>query len=271
MRTALALCLALVTLGASACCSPPPPPPPSPPPGPPELLAPEEFNWTSQKISFKLPPAGWRREGDGGGGVKGVRWVKEKSVGEAVGIGEYYIVADRNRAPQLREILANLHTFEFGSFAWSKAIRTGWAHTDSPFTSQESEISAAINDSVSRADTAFRARDREATRAHLEAALAQAERLHFSLADVLDRVEFKPERRQEPEKYKLTGRRETFIGDHQAVVVDYTVTVPERARTYAAREAYVVYNSHLFICTFIGLPETVEVFDLVVASIAFQK
>jgi hypothetical protein len=235
------------------------------------LLPPEEFDWTYQRISFGLPPAGWRREGDGGGGTKGVRFVKEKSVGEAVGVGEYYILADRNRSPQLREILANLETYEFGSFAWSKAIRTGWAHTDSPFTPLESEISAAVNDSVSRADTAFRARNREATRAHLEAALAQADRLTFSLAEVLDRVEFKPERRQEPDKYKITGRREGLIAGLPAVIVDYTVNVPERARTYSAREAYVVHNSHLFICTFIGLPETLEVFDLVVASIEFPR
>jgi hypothetical protein len=263
-----AICLAFVTLAAPACGSPPPPPPPAPP-GPPQLRPAEEFNWTGQKISFSLPPAGWRQEGETGGGVKGARWVKERSVGEAVGIGDYYILADRNRSPYLREILANFDSLE--GFAWSKALRQTYAHTDTPFTTQETEIAEAINSAVSRADLAFQSRDRAAAKAHLEAALSQAERLHFSLADVLDRVEFKPERRQEPERYKLTGRRERFIGDHQAVVVDYTVTVPERARTYAAREAYVVYNSHLFICTFVGLPETLEVFDLVVASIAFQK
>lgn len=263
----LPLGLAVVAVGAIACSSPPPPPPPEPPAAP-QLRPAEEFNWTNQKISFLMPPAGWRQEGETGGGVKGARWVKEKSVGEAIGIGDYYILADRNRAPYLREMLARFDSLD-NSLEWNKALRQTYAHTDTPFNALETEIAEAINTSVSRADVAFRSRDRAAARAHLEAALTQAERIQFSLSDVIDRVEFKPEKRQEPERYKITGRRETRIAGLPAIVLDYTVNVPERARTYAAREAYVVYNSHLFICTFIGLPETVEIFDKMVASIAF--
>jgi len=47
--------------------------------------------------------------------------------------------------------------------------------------------------------------------------------------------------------------------------------VPDRRRAYAAREAYLVHNSHLFICTFIGLQETLAVFDAIVASTEFPK
>lgn len=133
------------------------------------------------------------------------------------------------------------------------------------------KIAEAINTSVGRAAAAFRNRDRESAKEHLQEALAAAERLRFSLGEVVDRVEFKPERRQEPEHYKLTGRRETLIAGEPAVIVDYTVTVPERACTYAAREAYVVHNSHLFIGTFIGLQETLAVFDLMIDSIEFQR
>jgi hypothetical protein len=262
--------LAMVALAAIACGPPPPPPPPPAPQGPPQLQPAEEFDWTGQKISFSLPPAGWRREGETSGGIKGVRFVKERSVGEAIGIGDYYILADRNRGPYLREMLAKFDSYDLG-FAWSQALRKTYAYTDTPFTALESEIAQIINRSVSQADAAFRTRDRAAARAHLETALAAAERLHFSLAEVVDRVEFKPERRQEPDKYKVTGRREALIAGLPAVVVDYTVFAPERARTYTAREAYVVHNSHLFICTFIGLPETLEVFDLMVASIKFPE
>ena len=77
---------------------------------------------------------------------------------------------------------------------------------------------------------AFRNRDKDAARAHLEAALRAADRLHFSLADVIARVEFKPERRQEPEYYQMLGRREATIAGEPAVIVDYTVKVPERQR-----------------------------------------
>jgi hypothetical protein len=233
------------------------------------MLPREKFDWIGEPISFSIPPAGWRREGDTSG-VKGIRFVKEQSVGEGIGVGDYYILADRNRGPYLREMLENFDSYDRG-FAWDKALRKTYAYTDSPFTALESEIADAVNNEVGQADAAWRSVDKVAARAHLEAALAATERLHFSLPEVIDRVEFKPEKRQEPDKYKVTGRRETTIAGEPAVVVDYTVDVPERGRVYTAREAYVVHNSHLFICTFIGLQETLAVFDAVIASIEFPQ
>jgi hypothetical protein len=258
----LARSLAFSLLASTACGGTPASP------AAPQLLPRETFDWSGEKMSFSIAPAGWRREGETGGGIKGIRFVKERSVGEGIGLGDYYLLADRHRGPYLRDILANFDSYDIG-FAWDKALRKTYAYTHTPFTALESEISAAINTEVGRADLAFRNRDRDAAKAHLEAALAEAQRLHFSLADVIDRVEFKPERRQEPERYRVTGRRNTIVGGEPAVVVDYTVTVPERARTYAAREAYVVHNSHLFICTFIGLQESLAVFDAIIASIQF--
>ena len=63
------------------------------------MLRPREaFDWSGKKISFSIPPAGWRRERETSGGIKGARFVKERSVGEAIGLGDYYILADRNRS-----------------------------------------------------------------------------------------------------------------------------------------------------------------------------
>jgi hypothetical protein len=230
----------------------------------------ERFDWTGQAITFEPPPAGWRREGETGGGVKGARFVKSGSVGEGIGVGDYYLLADRHRAAYLRDMLEMFDSYDHG-FMWDKALRGAYAHTDSPFTPLEAEIAGRINTEVGAAGLAFRRGDKDTARAHLEAALLEANRLQFSLAEVIDRVEFKPARRQVPEMYKVLGRRETTVAGLPAVIVDYTVTVPERAITYAAREAYVVYNSHLFIATFIGLKESVAVFEAVVGSIEFPK
>ena len=188
----LAACLVLTVLPGSACNST------AAPPGPPSLLPPETFNWTGEAISFPIP-AGWRREGETSGGVKGIRFVREQSVGEAIGLGDYYILADRNRSAYLKDMLENFDTYDEG-FAWDKALRKTYAYTDTPFTTLESEISEAVNNEVGQASVAWRSRDRDAAKAHLEAALAASQRLHFSLAEVVDRVEFKPERRQEPER-----------------------------------------------------------------------
>src|SRR5262245_43170676 len=235
-----------------------------------ELAPPETFNWTGQAITFGPPPAGWRREGETGGGIMGTRFVKTGSVGEGIGVGDYYLLANRHRAVYLRDMLEAFETYDQG-FRWDKALRGAYAHTDSPFTPLEAEIAGRINTEVGAAGMAFRNGDKTAAREHLEAARLQADRLQFSLADVIDRVEFKPERRQAPEMYQVLGRRETAIAGLPAVIVDYTVTVPERARTYVAREAYVVSNSHLFIATFIGLKESLAVFEAILGSIEFPK
>ena len=257
-----------VLVGLMAACHSTPGTPAQP--EPPRLLPAETFDWAGESITFSMPPAGWRREGETSGGIKGIRFVKTGGVGEGIGLGDYYILADRNRSKYLREILEKFDTYDYG-FAWDRALRDTYAHTDTPFTSQETEIAERVNSEVSQAGAAYRNRDRDAAKAHLETALAEADRLRFTLDDVIERVEFKPERRQEPDKYRVTGRRESVIAGERAVVVDYTVTVPERARTYVAREAYVVHNSHLFICTFIGLQETLAVFDAIIASIEFPK
>ena len=236
----------------------------------PVLQPPETFDWTGEKISFSMPPIGWRREGETSGGIKGVRFVKERSVGEGIGLGDYYILADRNRSSHIRELLDKFDTYDYG-FAWDKAIRTAYAYTDTPFSALETEIAERVNHEVGQAAMAYRNRDRDAAKSHLETALAESSRLHFSLDEVIARVEFKPERRQNPEYYQMLGRREATIAGEPAVIVDYTVKVPERPQTYSAREAYFVHNSHMFICTFIGLQESLAVFDAILASIEFAK
>ena len=273
MRAAcLAAGLALaLTIGAACDSTPPPPPPPPPQPaGPPQLRPRETFNWTGERVSFLMPPGGWRQEGETGGGIKGARWVKERSVGEAIGVGDYYILADRNRSTNIREILARFDTFT-DSFAWEKALRTAYAYTDTPFSALETEIAERVNREVSSASVAYRNRDREGAKAHLETALSESSRLHFSLEEVVGRVEFKIERRENPEWYSNLTRREATIAGEPAVIVDYIVKVPERPHRYAAREVYFVHNSHLFVCTFIGLQETLAVFEAVLASIEFPS
>ena len=261
----LAAVFALVILAGAPACSSSPAKPAAP-----VLQPPEAFDWSGQKISFSMPPVGWRREGETSGGIKGVRFVKERSVGEGIGFGDYYILADRNRSTHIREILAKFDTFDYG-FAWDRALRDAYASTDTPFSPLETEIAERVNGEVGEASAAYRNRDRDSARAHLEAALAEASRLRFSLDDVISRVEFKAERKQNPEYYTMLGRRETTIAGEPAVVVDYTVKVPERPQTYAAREAYFVHNSHMFICTFIGLQESLAVFEAMLASIEFPQ
>ena len=70
---------------------------------------------------------------------------------------------------------------------------------------------------------------------------------------------------------RRAGTHAATIAGEPAVIVDYTVKVPERPHTYSAREVYFVHNSHLFVCTFIGLPESMAVFEAILASIEFPN
>lgn len=266
MRLAASLALTVIVFSA---CSSPAPKPEATPAAPPVLRPAETFDWSGERITFAIPPVGWRREGETSGGIKGARFVKEHSP-EAIGLGDYYILAERNRSPYIRDILARFDSFDDG-FAWDKALREAYAYTDTPFNSQETEIAQTVNREVGAASVAYRQHDRDAAKAHLEAALEASSSLHFSFGDAIDRVEFKPEKRQDPEWYHMLGRRESVVAGEPAVIVDYTVTVPERQQTYLAREAYFMHNSHMFVCTFIGFEASLAVFDAVLASIQFQQ
>ena len=233
----------------------------------PAASQPETFDWAGQQISLAPPPAGWRREGQSSGGIRGARFVKERSVGEAIGVGDYYLLANRLRRAKLQEVIDQFDRLDLRDFP--KALRQAYAYTDSPFSPLEAEVAAEINAALGRATVAFRMNNREGARTELGVALGAAERLHFALGEVLDAVVFTPERRAEPQRWLVVGRREATIGGEPAVIVDYTFDTPER-KLYG-REAYVVHDSHLFVATFLGLEQNLRVFDRVVESIRFSR
>jgi len=225
----------------------------------------ETFNWGDQPIAFAPPGNGWRREGELSGGVRGIRFIKERSVGEAVGIGNYYLLGDRSRVARLGDLLDKFDTYDRRGF--SRAVALARSRTDDAFSTLESEVAENVNAALDRAIAAHINGDRDGARAAIADAQGHAGRLQFALDDVLDRVSFDPQRRQEPERYQLLGRRDIRIGGEPAVVIDYTRTTSERV--YYGREAYVVRNNHLFIATFIGLKENLALFDRVIASVEF--
>jgi hypothetical protein len=225
----------------------------------------ETFNWSSQPVSLTPPPDGWRREGELSGGIRGVRFIKERSVGEAIGVGDYYALGDRSRSAKLRALLDDFGTYDRRDFA--RAASLARSRTDDPFSPLESDVAEAVNDKLDLAVLAHFNGDMEGARAEIAGAAAEADRLQFSLGDVLDRVIFSPERRQEPERFTLVGRRDVQIAGAPAVVVDYTFDHDQRL--FHGREAYVVHANHLYVATFMGLKENLALFDRVVASTEF--
>lgn len=248
----------LVCLCATGCSSTPEPQP---------LQPPETFDWAGQPMTVSPPPVGWRREGETSGGIRGVRFVKERSVGEAIGFGDFYQLADRDRRAEIRKLADVIERADPRTFR--RVLSQARPRTDSPFSSLETEVARAANTALDDASAAYFTGDVTRARGHVEAAFAAADRLHFSLDDVLGAVVFTPGRREEPGRWTTPVTRAVTIDGEPAVVADYLFYGPERQLT--GREVYVVFRDHLFVGTFLGLETSAEVFDRVVASIRFPR
>ena len=221
-----------------------------------EDLAPREtFHWTDQAISFAPPAEGWRREGELSGGVRGVRFVKERSVGEAVTIGEFHHVAERSRTKKIQDLFTRLDEMEWRQF--SRASQLAQSRTDA-YSKLEAAVAEEVNGALLRARIAFMNGDRSAARADVKQALDASRRLKFTLDDVLETA---------ARDIGAFPRRKTEVAGEPAVAIEWTFA--HSGRTYARREVFFMHDSHLFVARFIGLEKTVPLFDRVVASIEF--
>src|SRR5258705_11281810 len=68
------------------------------------LLPAETFRWAEQPISFSPPPEGWRREGYGQGGLKGLTVIKTGSLGERITVPVHYVIRDLDNTAQIRDV-----------------------------------------------------------------------------------------------------------------------------------------------------------------------
>lgn len=233
----------------------------------PALLPAETFNFAPQPISFAPPPAPWAAEREQSGGLVGVRYVKLGSVGEAIGVADHSDVSGRLREPQLTALLAV--DSDPNGFEYEKVLRNAWPRTEKPYSDLERAVAERVNEALQRSETARRSGDFNAMRMEVAAALADAQLLHFTLPEVIERAIFKPEQSANAARYKNLGRREIQVAGEPAVVLDLTLDLPEGKRYL--RKVYVMHNDHLFAAEFIGLEESLPLFDKVVASITFPS
>jgi hypothetical protein len=229
------------------------------------LPPPETFRWAEQPIAFSPAPEGWRREGYGQGGLKGVLFIKTGSVGEGITVAVHHLVSDRDRTAELRDLLKRYDSMS--TFEREKAMRLAPMRTESPYSPLEAQVAADVNEEIWSAQTAQRNGDDFSAKFRLESALRRSENLRLSLGDVIESVVFRPENRADPDSFQAVVRRDTTIAGHEAALTDYRFHGPERV--YRAREYWLMESNHLFTAQYIGLEENLAVFDSVVASITF--
>lgn len=233
----------------------------------PTLRPAETFTFSAQPISFSPPPQPWVAEGQLSGGLRGVHYVKRGGVGEAIDVADWYDVSGRLRRVELATLAETDPNFE--TFDFEHALRKAWPRTEKPYSALETEVATDISNALTRARQARQQRDYATVREQVRAAQSAADRLHFSFEEVIDRALFRPEATSDPSRYKFTGRRDTRVAGAPAVTLDYSIELPE-GRRYL-RKVYTFHNDHLFVAEFIGLKDTLPLFDQVVSSISFPQ
>ena len=92
----------------------------------------QTFNFAAQPIAFVPPSAPWEAEGEQSGGLRGVRYVKRQSVGEAIGVANYHDVSRRLRHDEIGRLRTVNSDYESAEF--DHAVRQAWCYTDNPYT-----------------------------------------------------------------------------------------------------------------------------------------
>jgi hypothetical protein len=236
-------------------------------PSTPKLAPAQTFNFSAQPVVFAPPAKPWEAEGETSGGLVGVRYVKRGSVGEAIGIADWDDLSRRLRRVELAALLEQAS--DRRNWEFDHALRKAWPVTDTPYSALETDVARDVTAALRRADAARRGDDPAAVRAELRTALAAAERLHFTFEQVIDRALFDPAKTADPARYRFVARHDLQVAGTPAVAIDYVITLPKGERHM--RKVYVMANDHLFVADFIGLEESLPVFDAVVASLSFPQ
>jgi hypothetical protein len=231
------------------------------------LLPPETFSWVRQPIAFAPPPGRWERQGDGGGGWTGVRFILRGGGGQCIGVEANRQFAERDRRQAIARLAGQVDSLTQNEFLQELSLAR--PRTDDPISERESEASRAINASLDRAVEDYLGGNRAFVASDLEAALRGAMAYEPGLAELLPAIRLWPERMQEPDRWRLGRDRDTVWAGRPAFASDDTLIAPEQTLLY--HQVFWVVKGCAFKATFQGRPENLNVFHRVVDSIQFPE
>jgi hypothetical protein len=233
----------------------------------PAAQAPETFSWCPQPISFSPPPSRWWRQGDGGGGTVGVRFILSGGGGQCISVAAYNSFVERDRRAALARLIARRDSLEQREFLHELSLAR--ARTDDPLSEREAAAAMAINAALDRAASDYLEEQPGFVRGDLEDALRAASGYQMTLAEALPRIRLRPERMQEPDRWRLGYERDTVIAGRPAFASDDTLITPERPLLY--QQVYWVVNGCAFQAIYQGTPENLSTFRGVLDSIDFPQ
>ena len=248
--------VALVMLVASGCGAPV------------AKLAPAEtFHWVAQPIAFSPPAGPWERQGDNGGGLLGVRFILRGGGGQCISVYAHRQLAERDRREAIARLIARHDSLSRREFLDELSLAR--ARTEDPISPREATTAQAINDALDRAERDFFDEQPGFVAADLDAALRAADAYQPTLAELLPSIRLRPERMQEPARWRIAYERDTTLAGRPAFASDDTLIAPERALLY--REVFWVVNGCAFKAVYQGTDQNLRTFARVVDSIRFPE
>lgn len=231
------------------------------------LLPPETFHWVAQPISFAPPPPRWKREGDNGGGMLGVRFVLTDGGGQCITVAAHTGIAERDRREAISKVISQRASL--GQREFLDAISLARARTDVTLSEREAASARTINAALDRAVTEYLAGRTGYVDAALYEALAAAYAYQPTTEDVRWALRLRPERMQEPSRWRIGRERDTTLAGHPAFAGDDTLITSERPLLY--HEIIWAVNRCAFKATYQGTKENLRTFQRVVGSIRFPE
>jgi len=232
------------------------------------LLPEETFTWVRQPIAFSSPPAPWAREGDGGGGTVGVRFVLRGGGGQCISVAAFRQLAERDRREAIAKLIARHDSLSRREFHHELSLAR--PRMEDPISGREATAARAINLELDRASTDYLAESMGFVAADLDAALRHASQYEATLAELLPHIRLRPDRMQHPEWWRIGYERDTVVAGLPAFASDDTLITPEGERLLY-HEVFWVVKGCAFKATFQGKRENLETYRRVVDSIRFPE
>jgi len=231
------------------------------------LGPPETFHWVHQPVSFSPPPPQWERQGYNEGGQLGVFFTHRGSVGERMFVAVHRRLAERDSRDSLNAMLERFDSLDPDAFR--RAIGHARAPTDNPLSEDEARMARIVNEDLDRAAAAYFAGRPDEARWAIESALRAAEAYEPDPEALLERIRFRREDRQQPERYGAVSESLITVDGRQALMLDYGFRGD--SDSLECREVYVIVNGAPFHASYMGLEKNRPLFDRVVASIRFPQ
>jgi hypothetical protein len=236
-------------------------------PAPESLLPAETFHWIRQPIAFAPPSSRWERQGDGGGGTTGVRFILRNGGGQCISVAAFRTFAERDSREALIRLRARVDSLSQREFL--NAIAMARPRTDDPISSRESAANQAITNALDRATRDYLDGSMGFLSADLDAAVRAASEYEPTMAELLPHIRLRPDRMQNPEYWRIGYERDTLVAGVPAFASDDTLVLPEQTLLY--HEIFWVVNGCAFKATFQGREDNLALFHRVVDSIQFPE